>query len=97
MEHVASLLGKVLARRGISDHAEAALVTHRASLWIKKALPEVAEHLRPVSLSDGELTIQSSHTIASQEMNASCGALLESLRAAGHQNVTRVRVIHSQS
>lgn len=76
MDSLGSILPKVLHRRGLHKHATAALVTHRATDWLKATLPHCAEQLHVDTLKDGVLTISAVHPIAAQE----CTPILPSLR-----------------
>ncbi len=76
MDTVGSILPKVLRKRGLAAHADAAQITHRAHQWITKALPEVAEAVTARSFSHAVLTLEYTHSIVAQE----CQPLLPALK-----------------
>lgn len=76
MDHLSSILPKVLRKRGLHGHAGAAHVVFKAQEWIVAALPAVAEYLKADTLKDGSLAISAQNSLASQE----CVAMLPALR-----------------
>ncbi len=75
MDHLSSILPRVLHKRGLHKHALAALAVHKATEWLQAALPGLADQFHIEHLQDGTLTIACGHSIASQE----CLPLLPSL------------------
>ena len=67
VEHIRSLLPKVLRKRGLIEHANAALVILKAREWIAGHLQDFENDLHPQKFRDGVLTIACAHSIASQE------------------------------
>ena len=93
---MSDLLPKVLRKRGLADHANAALATHRAQGWLHKELPALRGMARVLCLQGGELQIGCSHAIAAQE----CQACVEGLLAYLQENcpgvvIRSVRVVRS--
>ena len=82
MDRVSSILPKVLGKRGLKDQAQAALVVHRATAWLKQHLPpSLAPAISVHTFTDDILTIQCSHSIALQECRSLLPALKEYLRS----------------
>lgn len=67
MDHIGSLLPKVLKKRGLDGHAHASLVILRAQEWICEHIPAYENDLHPQTFKDGVLFISCTHSIASQE------------------------------
>jgi len=80
MDHLASILPTVLGKRGLKDHAQAALVVHRAQLWVGGRLASLKELLTVRKLEDGTLFIACGHSIALQECQAIVPELLAYLQ-----------------
>ncbi|NOS66889.1 MAG: hypothetical protein HOO67_00755 [Candidatus Peribacteraceae bacterium] len=76
MDSLASILPRVLHKRGLHGHATAALATHKATEWLHAALPSFASQLHVDTFKDGVLTISTTHSIAAQE----CMPLLPGLK-----------------
>lgn len=76
MDSIGSILPRVLHRRGLRTQAQAAHVTHKATLWLAAALPQLCDQLRVEHVKDGLLVLSASHPIAAQE----CVPLLPGLR-----------------
>lgn len=77
MDSLRSILPKVLRKRGLHAHAEAAHITLRAQEWIAHALPEVCESLHAKSFSHCVLTLECTHSVIAQE----CQPLLPALKS----------------
>ncbi|KKW38599.1 hypothetical protein A2454_06740 [Candidatus Peribacteria bacterium RIFOXYC2_FULL_55_14] len=80
VEHIRSLLPKVLRKRGLTEHANAALVIFKAREWIAGHLQDFENDLHPQKFRDGVLTIACVHSIASQECQQRSEDLLSFLR-----------------
>lgn len=80
MDHVNTLLAKVLHRRGLAAEAGAAYATHRAGLWIAEHLKGVAPFLHVRSLKDGKLAVSADNSIAAQECSEARMQLLADLQ-----------------
>ncbi|PIR53210.1 hypothetical protein COU76_02205 [Candidatus Peregrinibacteria bacterium CG10_big_fil_rev_8_21_14_0_10_49_10] len=80
MDHISSLLTKVLQKRGLTSHAEASLLILRCREWLTEHLPECAQELHPQTFTDGVLAISCDHSIAAQECRQQTEALLSHLR-----------------
>ena len=76
MDSVGSLLPKVLRKRGLKQHADAALVIHKSQEWLAANLVQSANRLRCTALKGNELMIECSDSIAAQE----CQMILEDLK-----------------
>lgn len=93
MDHVSSLLSKVLHKRGLTSHCEASLVIHHTEIWISENLPLFQGDLRPATFRDGVLTIHCVHSIASQECQQKVQDILLYLRNKTESNiVTDIRL-----
>ena len=75
MDHISKILPKVLQKRGLSAHTDAALVVLKAQEWLK----EHAGHLPAPALrmAESALLIDVSHGIVAQELTS----LLPKLRS----------------
>lgn len=80
MDSLASILPRVLHKRGLRGHATAALVTHKATEWLHVALPSFASQLHVEHLKDGVLMISTTHSIAAQECMPLLPGLADFLR-----------------
>ncbi|OGJ56602.1 hypothetical protein A3D88_02370 [Candidatus Peribacteria bacterium RIFCSPHIGHO2_02_FULL_52_16] len=67
MDSIRSLLPKVLRKRGLHAHAEASLVVHRSTLWIREQLPALAADIHVEKLQDATLIIRCKNSVAAQE------------------------------
>ncbi len=76
MDHLQSILPKVLRRRGLHVQADASRVTFCASQWIRTALPQFADSLTVDKFSNAVLQVSCSHNVAAQE----CLPLLPALK-----------------
>lgn len=97
MDSLASILPRVLHKRGLHGHATAALVTHKTTEWLRAALPAFATHLHVDTFNDGVLTICSGHSIAAQECMPLLPGLKEFLlRECKGSAVRDVRLVRSR-
>jgi hypothetical protein len=67
MDHIRTVLPKVLRKRGLHAHAQAAVVTLRAQEWIAGALPAFAGQIAAETFSQGTLSLKAKSSIAAQE------------------------------
>lgn len=81
MDKVSSVIGSVLRRRGLRDHAEGALVVHRCDAWMSEHMPHVREFVVVRSFKDGILLLACSNSVAAQECTGASDSLLKDLRA----------------
>ena len=93
MDKVSSLIGGILAKRGLREHAEAAMLTHRIGSWMKEKNARLATIVKVGSLKDGVVILHCDHSIALRE----CQDLLPDLQAflsaqPGWMASVRVRV-----
>lgn len=80
MERLFHLLPKVLQKRGLQEHAQSALVLHRAQHWLIARLPILEPCIHVRHIKDGVLTVGCDHAIAIQECQASLPDLREYLK-----------------
>ncbi len=92
MDHLSSILPKVLRKRGLHTHATASLVTHKAQQWLMAALPGLAPAIFVASLNHGTLVIHCMHSIAVQEVTELLPGLREFLQKDSPGAVKEVRV-----
>ena len=94
MDHVASVLSKVLRRRGLLVHADAALVAHEAKTWLLAEMPLMGRWFEIRSYKEGVLLIGCPHSIAAQECQAVGHRLLEHLRKLMPKNeFSAIRIV----
>lgn len=92
MDHIGSLLTKVLKKRGLYKHAEASLIVQQSQEWLKKKLPKFIRDLRVVSFKDGTLTVSCANSIAAQECQQVSHELMQYLASeCGAQGLEGVR------
>ena len=97
MDSLSSILPKVLRKRGLHGHASAALVTHKATEWLRLALPALSGQFHVEHLKDGVLTISTGHSIAAQECLPLLPALTEFLqRECKGSTVREVRLVRAR-
>ena len=99
MDKLGTILPGVLQKRGLKDHAQASVVVHLAELWIEKHLPHISASLHAVTLRDGSsLILESTNSIAAQEMMPHLDPLLRYLKSEAPQHALReIRVIRERS
>ena len=68
MDRLSDLMPRVLARKGLKDQATAALIIHKATLWISEHLSDVSSGISVSRLKDGLLYIESEQGTAAQEL-----------------------------
>lgn len=96
MDRVRFVLPKVLAKRGLKEHAVGALVTHKAQQFLTHQLPALADTFSVTKLDRGTLVITVTHSIAAQECQQLSGRLCEYLKAeCPDATVLEVRVMRS--
>ncbi|OGJ63516.1 hypothetical protein A3C37_00165 [Candidatus Peribacteria bacterium RIFCSPHIGHO2_02_FULL_53_20] len=92
MDHISSLIPKVLRNRGLYDEAHASMMVYRAKKWLLETHPEIAASLDPHALKDGILTVHALHSIAQQEGTLLAPDLLLFLQSGDTNAVREVRV-----
>lgn len=93
MDRVSSLIGKVLRKRGLHEHAVSAHVVHAATTWLEARSPTLATSTLVKNLKNGVLTLECSHAIALQEAQAGSRELLFHLQETfGPTLVVQIRV-----
>lgn len=92
MDHVSSLIPKVLRKRGLYDEAHASMIVYRAQKWLVEIHPEMASELHPHALKDGILTLQTGNSIAQQEGALLAPALLAFLQSEDKNSVSQVKI-----
>ena len=80
MDHISSLLPKVLKKRGLDKHANASLIIMKSQEWICENLKEYENDLHPKKFQDGVLFISCINSVAAQECHQISTTLLEFLR-----------------
>ena len=70
MDRAFNILPGVLGKRGLKQHADAALVVHRVQEWFSKRFPSLVRYVHIRSVKDGILFIDCAHSIALQESTA---------------------------
>lgn len=96
MDSVRSVLPKILAKRGLKDHAQAALITHKAQKFLEGVLPTLADAIHVDKLERGTLIISVGHSIAAQECQQLFPRLREYLqKECPEVPVLEVRVMRS--
>jgi tRNA(Phe) wybutosine-synthesizing methylase Tyw3 len=76
MEILRSILSKVLSRHGLRDHADSALIVHKAQQWFAEVLPALERDIEVLKLEGRTLHVRCRHSIAAQE----CQQLFSRLR-----------------
>ena len=89
MDHIGSLLPKVLAKRGLKKQAQASLMVHKATQWIEKKLPDFSDDVNVLTFRDGILKISCANSIASQECHQISDRLKEHLRGIEEIHIVR--------
>jgi predicted nucleic acid-binding Zn ribbon protein len=85
-----AVLGKLVASRGWQRPAAEAKLFGQ---WEEVVGPDVAEHCRPVKLTDGELTIEAVSTSWATQLRLLARSLLKQIAAQiGHNVVTKLHV-----
>jgi len=96
MDHVSSILSKVIKKRGLQGHADAALVVLHAQGWIDTALPGLRDQIKAKQFKDGVLTIEVQNSIAAQECQMQLEELHEHLRNSNnHDAISSIRIARS--
>ena len=80
MDHIATLLPKVLRKRGIKDEAEASLVAFTADRWFTAFAPDIVPQVQVTKFMDRTLFLKVESSIAAQECYARNEELLLYLR-----------------
>lgn len=76
MDLLFSLIPGALKKRGLAEHAEGALIVHRAQKWLQEKCPHLLECVKVRSIKDHVLTIECTHSVALQECQACSQDLL---------------------
>ncbi|TSC60640.1 MAG: hypothetical protein Greene041662_191 [Candidatus Peregrinibacteria bacterium Greene0416_62] len=93
MDHLSSLIPKVLRKRGLYDEANASMIVYRAKKWLEESHPEPASMLQPHALKDGTLTVICEHSLAQQEGTLLAPELLRFLQRDDQNAVREIRFI----
>ncbi|ALM09801.1 MAG TPA: hypothetical protein DEB30_03925 [Candidatus Peribacter riflensis] len=99
MDRLSHILPAVLQKRGLTQHADAALVLHRASAWLSEHLPAHRTILTPRALQeDGTLLIECDQSSAAQECLAALPHLKIFLREeCGFLPVRTIRLVRTRA
>jgi len=93
VDHIRTLLPKVLRKRGLGDQVEASLIVFQAQQWIEKELTHVSAALSASQFKDGVLIIETQHSAASQECHLRKEDLEKYLKEeCGHAALEGVRM-----
>ncbi len=95
MYHIKELLPKVLKKRGLQDHAEAAHVILHAQEWIIVEFDSFQDQLIAKSFKDNILLINAENSIAAQELNVRISDLKAHLISKEHL-INEIRIVRSQ-
>ena len=93
MDNLQLILARVLKKRGLQIHANAAHLTHVAQKELNLLLPAFSNQLFVQSFSQGTLLIESAHSIAAQECQAAIADLQRAIERACSVEVKEVRII----
>lgn len=77
MDHIGTIIPRVLKKRGLVKHAKCSLMINSANEWIKVNLKGCSTYLSSVSFKDNQLIIEAENSIAAQE----CQIVLEELKS----------------
>jgi predicted nucleic acid-binding Zn ribbon protein len=86
-----AVLGKLIKTRGWQRPAAEATLFGQ---WDRVVGPEIAEHCRPVKLTDGELTIEAVSTTWATQLRLLARSLLKQIAAEVGHNVVKKLHIH---
>ena len=95
MDHVGPLLKQTLAKRGLLQHAQAALLVTQAQEWLTERLPQQIEAIHVQACKDGVLMITVDHSIAAQEVQSCQVDLIDYLQQQGHAELESMRVVRA--
>jgi len=98
MDRLSQILPKVLKSKGLKEHADAALVLHRAQAWISENLPAIRSVVFAESMQeDGTLLLACEQPAAAQECLAALPHLKVFLREeCGFLPVRTIRLIRTR-
>ena len=80
MDSIATLLPKVLAKRGIKNEADASFIVFAAEQWLKEQGAERAIAVTATKFTAGTLVLEARSSVAAQECMGYAEELLEHLR-----------------
>ncbi len=95
MDHIRTLLPKVLQKRGLAGQADASLIRHQAMNWLHTKLPALCESgdVRVGSYKENVLTLKVGHSIAGQECQELSLEFMAYLqKECGHSRLENIRV-----
>jgi hypothetical protein len=81
MDRASLIVGAVLEKHGLRQHAEASLLTHRIGQWIERELPSLSTFVSVGPCKDGCVTLHCSNAIAVQECQSHVSRLMLFLRS----------------
>jgi hypothetical protein len=97
MDHVSSILGIVLKKRGFHDVASSAHILSRTHEWIAEHLKDLAPFLAATKVVSGVLFIEASHAVALQECSARTEEILHFLHQDFEKKIlSSVQVIRAK-
>lgn len=80
MDRLSFVLPKVLQKRGLTQHAQGAYVTHSAKKWFETKTPHLLPFIGTMKTLETTLHVHCTHSIALQECQALSADLVEYLR-----------------
>ena len=97
MDHIGSLLPKVLQKRGLQEHATAAQACWQAEQWLAEHLSSIVPYIQVSTFQDAELCIHTQNSIAAQECQQISEALLAHIQAScAGITITNIRIIREK-
>lgn len=97
MDDLQSILARVLEKRGLRLHANAARITHVATQALAKLLPNAVRFCRVKSFSGGTLLIEVENAVAAQECRSVVEQLQEAVFRASKVRIDEVRIVRQTS
>ena len=96
MEHIRSLMPKVLNKRGLHKHAQAAHFCWTFQEWFSDNHQDIALYLKVVSFNNGIVSIVSEHSCASQECRDNLAELKIYLKSSMPDiHIEDIRIVRS--
>ena len=98
MDHISTLLPKVLRKRGLKDEVDASQITFVAQRWLTESLPDFSEAITVTKYAEKTVFIEVKHSIAAQECYACTDDLLHYLKNK-HPGlpIERIRILRKRN
>ena len=98
MDHISTLLSKVLHKRGIKHEADASLVVHTANLWIQETMGALENEIRATKYVKPVLVISIHSSVAAQECQGRSDELLSHLQERFPElPIERIRILREMA